>query len=62
MMISWWRRDVNIRSDKEFDPSDKLSLSYFSITTTNKKEIRMSKNKLKNISDDIIMTSSPIKN
>ena len=32
-----------IRSYKEFDPSDKLSLGYFSITAANKKEIRISK-------------------
>ena len=61
-MMSWWQKDLNIRNDKEFDPSDKLSLSYFSITATNKKEIRMSKNKLKDIFDDVIMTSSQIKN
>ena len=35
-----------IRSYKEFDPSDKLSLGYFSITAANKKEIRISKNRL----------------
>ena len=31
-------KNLNIRSDKEFDSSEKLSLGYFSITATNQKE------------------------
>ena len=42
-MTSWWRHDdkrnLNIRSDEEFDPSEKLSLGYFSITAANMEQI-----------------------
>ena len=43
-MIKLWRRNnertLNIRSDIDFDPSDKLSLGYLSITVTNQKETK----------------------
>ena len=31
-------KTLNIRSDKDFDPSDKLSLGYFSISVKSQQE------------------------
>ena len=51
-----------MRSNNEFDPSEKLSLGYFSTTATNRKETSISKNMLKMLFNDVIVTSSLIKN
>ena len=58
-MTSLWGH-VDIRSDKNFDPSEKLLLGYFSITVNNQETESVKQPKM--LFNEVIMTSSGIKN